>query len=444
MGAVRALTRPDPPSTPNPDDPRWRRAAPTPEQLRSDLLIAAVLFIGAVLDLALWQVVGLYDDPASGPVAVACLVATVLPLAFRRRWPSAVAVIVGMMFVITVSLQVSETLFINIALFMALYTVGAWESRRTVAFWVRAAVVTGMAVWLLVTIFQSVTDPDAIPGLSRAGAFSPMAAYLMSQVLTNMLYFSGAWYFGDHAWNAARDRARTRWRGRQLVTERRMVEEQAVSLERLRLARELHDAVAHHVSLMGVQAAAARVQLALDADGATRSLEQVEDSARAAIVELQGVLGTLREAGVAERPAPAVGSMTVEQLPTLVAQSTEAGVTATFQVIGDPQPLPPLLSLNLYRIAQEALTNTRKHAGEGARADVRLRYDDDAVELEVTDDGGGMSRRARLGGAGLGQVGMRERAAADGGTLVAGPRGRGGYLVRARVPLAAMRERDDR
>ncbi|NKY21280.1 sensor histidine kinase [Cellulomonas denverensis] len=441
---MRALTRPDPPSTPNPDDPRWRRAAPTPEQLRSDLLIAAVLFIGAVLDLALWQVVGLYDDPASGPVAVACLVATVLPLAFRRRWPSAVAVIVGMMFVITVSLQVSETLFINIALFMALYTVGAWESRRTVAFWVRAAVVTGMAVWLLVTIFQSVTDPDAIPGLSRAGAFSPMAAYLMSQVLTNMLYFSGAWYFGDHAWNAARDRARTRWRGRQLVTERRMVEEQAVSLERLRLARELHDAVAHHVSLMGVQAAAARVQLALDADGATRSLEQVEDSARAAIVELQGVLGTLREAGVAERPAPAVGSMTVEQLPTLVAQSTEAGVTATFQVIGDPQPLPPLLSLNLYRIAQEALTNTRKHAGEGARADVRLRYDDDAVELEVTDDGGGMSRRARLGGAGLGQVGMRERAAADGGTLVAGPRGRGGYLVRARVPLAAMRERDDR
>lgn len=441
---MRALTRPDPPSTPDPDDPRWCRAAPTREQLRSDLLIAAVLFIGSVLDLALWQVVGLYDDPASGPVAVACLVATVLPLAVRRRWPSAVAVIVGIMFVITVTLQVSETLFINIALFMALYTVGAWESRRTVAFWVRAVVVTGMAVWLLVTIFQSVTDPDAIPGLSRAGAFSPMAAYLMSQVLTNVLYFAGAWYFGDHAWNAARERARTRWRGEQLVTERRVVEEQAVSLERLRLARELHDAVAHHVSLMGVQAAAARVQLAADADGAARSLEQVEDSARAAIAELQGVLGTLREAGVAERPGPAVGSMTVEQLPTLVAQSTEAGVTATFQVIGDPQPLPPLLSLNLYRIAQEALTNTRKHAGEGARADVRLRYTDDAVELEVTDDGGGMSRRARLGGAGLGQIGMRERAAADGGTLVAGPRGRGGYLVRARVPLAAMRERDDR
>ncbi len=85
---------------------------------------------------------------------------------------------------------------------------------------------------------------------------------------------------------------------------------------------------------------------------------------------------------------------------------------------------------------------TDTHAGEGARADVRLRYSDDAVELEVTDDGGGLTRRARIGGAGLGQVGMRERVAADGGSLEAGPRGRGGYLVRARVPLATMRERD--
>jgi signal transduction histidine kinase len=432
------------PPTLNPDDPRWRRAALTQDQFRADLLIAAVLFVGAVLDLALWQVVGLYDEPASGPVAVACLVATIFPLAFRRRWPSLVAGICAVMFIVTASLQVSETLFVNIALFMSIYTVGAWETRRTRAFWVRAVVVTAMFLWLLVTIFQSVTDPDAIPGLSRAGAFSPMAAYLMSQVLTNILYFAGAWYFGDHAWNAARDRARTAWRGEQLVAERRVVEEQAVALERLRLARELHDAVAHHVSLMGVQAGAARVLLAADPAKAAEALEQVEDSARDAIRELQGVLGTLREAGAPVTSDAAVASLSVEQLPTLVDHSNEGGVRASFQVIGDPRPLPPLVSLNLYRIAQEALTNTRKHAGVGARADVRLRYAEDAVELEVTDDGGGLTRRARTGGSGLGQVGMRERAAADGGTLEAGPRGRGGYLVRARVPLATMRERDDR
>lgn len=444
MSCVRAPTPTEPLPGATPDDPRWRRAAPTQDQLRADVLIAIVLFIGAVLDLALWQVVGLYDDPASGPVAVVCLAATVVPLAVRRRRPSWVALVCAAMFVVTASLQVSETLFINIALFMALYTVGAWEPRRARAFWVRSVVVVGMFAWLLVTIFQSVTDPEAIPGLSRAGAFSPMAAYLMSQVLTNLLYFAGAWYFGDHAWNAARDRARTEWRGEQLVAERRVVEEQAVALERLRLARELHDAVAHHVSLMGVQAGAARVLLAADPDRAAASLEQVEESAREAIRELQGVLGTLREAGAPAASAQAVASMSVEQLPALTEQSTEAGVRATFQVIGEVRPLPPLVSLNLYRIAQEALTNTRKHAGEGARADVRLRYAEDAVELEVTDDGGGLSRRARVGGGGLGQVGMRERAAADGGSLEAGPRGRGGYLVRARVPLATMRERDDR
>ena len=426
-----------------PDDPRWRRPAPGPDSLRGDVLLAVVLFIGAVLDLALMQVVGLYEKPASGPVSVLCLALTVLPLAFRRRWPSWVAIVCAVMFVVTATLSVPETLFVNIALFMALYAVGAWESRRVWAFWVRSGVIVAMFVWLLVTIFQAVTDPEAIPGLSRAGAFSPMVAYLMSQVLTNILYFAGAWYFGEHAWIAARDRARTEWRGEQLVAERRVVEEQAVALERLRLARELHDAVAHHVSLMGVQAGAARVLLDIDPGQSAQALEQVEDSARDAIRELQGVLGTLREAG-APAGATAVASLSVSQLPELVEQSTEAGVSATFQVIGTERKLPPLVSLNLYRIAQEALTNTRKHAGEGARADVRLRYAEDAVELEVTDDGGGVTRRARIGGGGLGQLGMKERVAADGGSLEAGPRGRGGYLVRARVPLATMRERDDR
>lgn len=411
--------------------------------MRGDLLLAVVLFIGAVLDLALMQVVGLYEEPASGPVSVLCLALTVLPLAFRRRWPSWVAIVCAAMFVVTATLSVPETLFVNIALFMALYAVGAWEPRRAWAFWVRSGVIVAMFVWLLVTIFQAVTDPEAIPGLSRAGAFSPMVAYLMSQVLTNILYFAGAWYFGEHAWTAARDRARTEWRGEQLVAERRVVEEQAVALERLRLARELHDAVAHHVSLMGVQAGAARVLLDIDPSQSAQALEQVEDSARDAIRELQGVLGTLREAG-APAGAAAVASLSVSQLPELVEQSTESGVRATFQVIGTERKLPPLVSLNLYRIAQEALTNTRKHAGEGARADVRLRYAEDSVELEVTDDGGGITRRARIGGGGLGQLGMKERVAADGGSLEAGPRGRGGYLVRARVPLATMRERDDR
>lgn len=420
----------------DPDAPGWRRPPVTADQRRADVLLAAGLLVGGVLSLALGRTAGMYEHPAEGWVAVLLVLAVTAPLAVRRRWPAAVALVVAAAFVALAELRVPETLFANISLFMALYTVGAWDAHRLRALWVRAAVVVAMFVWLLVAMFQAVTDPDGIEGFSNAGAFSPLVAYLLIQLLTNILYFAGAWWFGEHAWNAARERARTAYRGRLLVGERRRVEEQAVAIERLRIARELHDAVAHHVSLMGVQAAAARTVLATDADAAAAALVQVEDSAREAVDELYGLLHTLREAGDVTETAPAVASLSVDRLPELVQHAADSGLDAAFQVVGDPVRVPPLTSLNLYRICQEALTNVRKHAGTGARVDVRLRYEDDAVELEVADDGTGGRRLARRSSGGLGLVGMRERVASDGGTLEAGARGRGGYLVRARVPLA--------
>ena len=125
------------------------------------------------------------------------------------------------------------------------------------------------------------------------------------------------------------------------------------------------------------------------------------------------------------------------RLPQLVEEAAASGLPTSFQVVGEPRALPPLVSLNLYRIAQEALTNTRKHAGPGARADVRLRYLPDAVEIEIADDGFG-ARGGVATGSGLGLLGMRERVVADGGSLHAGPRPRGGFLVRAHVPLAVV------
>ncbi|HEY0215412.1 MAG TPA: histidine kinase [Cellulomonas sp.] len=424
----------------DPDVPGWRRPPITADQRREDLLLAGGLLVGSLLSLAI--TVGMYDDPAPAWVAMLCLGAMTVPLAWRRRWPGPVAVVVAAVFIAAGLMHVSEQLFSNISLFVALYTVGAWEHRRAVAAWVRIAIVVAMFLWVLGSVFQAITDPDAIPGLSRAGAFSPLVSYLLVQVLTNILYFAGAYYFGDHAWAAARERARTAWRGRLLTAERRRAEEQAVAIERLRIARELHDAVAHHVSMMGVQAAAARTVLSADATAAAVALEHVEESAREAIRELHGVLGTLRAADPDPRDAEAgaaLASLTVEQIPVLVERSAEGGTPAQFQVVGEPVPLPPLVSLNLYRIAQEALTNARRHAGVGARVDVRLRYAAEVVELEVADDGAGV-RRGRMPSSGLGQVGMRERVAADGGTLEVGPRGRGGYLVRARVPLAGPRD----
>lgn len=431
------------PDAADPDLPGWRRAPVDREGLRSDALAAAGMFVGGLLSMALWRIAGLYDEPAAPWLSALTLALLTLPLALRRRWPAPVAVLVAVVFVVHVQTNVPETLFANIALFTALYTVGAWEHRRRLAHLVRGGIVVGMLVWLFIAIFMTTNDPDALPDLSRAGALSPLVAYLLIQLLTNILYFAGAYWFGERQWASARERARTLLRTRQLEAERRRVASQAVAIERLRLARELHDAVAHHVSMMGVQASAARALLDSDPAAARATLEHVEESAREAIGELQGILGTLRDEPV-ERPVDgddaAVGSLGVERLPDLAEATTAAGVPTTFQVVGDPVRLPPLLSLNLYRIAQEALTNTRKHAGAHARADVRLRYLADAVELEVTDDGGGRLRTARPLGTGLGLVGIRERVAADGGTLEARPRSRGGFLVRVRVPLDRREE----
>lgn len=420
----------------NPDAPGWRRAPVGQDGVRNDALMAVGLLIGGLLSLALWQTAGFYDEPAPGWVSLLCIAGTTLPLALRRRYPSAVAVVVGAVFIVLGVAKVPETLVANIALFTSLYTVGAWERDRRRATWVRAGIIVAMFTWLLIALFVTTSDPDSLPDFERAGAFSPLVAYLLIQLLTNVVYFAGAYWFGNHAWASARERARTLLRTLQLERERQRVAAQAVTLERLRLARELHDAVAHHVSLMGVQAAAARTLLGVDPARATDALEHVEASAREAIAELHGILGTLRDTpddgGGAGRDE-GVGSLDLTRLPALVEESRGAGVPTTFQVIGEPVRVPPLAALNLYRVAQEALTNVRKHAGPRATADVRLRYLADAVELEVTDDGTGV--RVPSDGGGLGLVGMRERVTSDGGTLVVGPRTRGGFLVRAHIPL---------
>jgi signal transduction histidine kinase len=186
---------------------------------------------------------------------------------------------------------------------------------------------------------------------------------------------------------------------------------------------------------MGVQAGASRVVLDHDPAAARAALASVEDTARTTLEELHRLLTTLREV----EPEGQVGAderdlVGVAQLPGLVEQSRASGVPTSLSVLGEPRPLPGLHSLNLYRIAQEALTNVRRHGGPTASADVRLRYLDDAVELEVANTGAsptssGVSR-------GLGQRGIRERVAACGGTVETGPRSRGGYLVRAHLPTA--------
>lgn len=416
--------------------PAWRRPSLTQSQRRVDAAVAVFLFLDSLLTMALMRAAQLYPEPGSPLVSVAALAGVTLPLAWRRRYPAAVLLLVSAAFVVVGEAMVPETVVTNIALFLALYSVGAWEGDRRRAALVRGAVVAVMFIWLLTSFFRVAVDPpDGEAVTIGPGALSPLAAYMLVQLLINVLYFAGAVWFGNHAWAAARDRALVDERAQQLQAERAVVEAQAVTIERLRLARELHDAVAHHVSLIGVQAAAGRTLLPVDPDRAAQAMERVEDAARDAITELHGLLGTLR--ADPDLDTEPVGSLGVDRIPDLVAEVESAGLAVTYQVIGGPVPLRPLASLNLYRIAQEALTNVRKHAGPGARADARLRYLTGAVELEIADDGAGRRRRStsRSDPGGLGIVGMRERVAADGGDLHLGPLREGGFLVRAQIPL---------
>ncbi|WP_029145324.1 sensor histidine kinase [Microbacterium luticocti] len=403
-----------------------------PRLQRQDAALAAAIGVGTVISAGLGAVAGLYGDrqaPMWAAVAYALVLAAAV--AMRRRFPGTVAVVTAAAFFAAGTWHVPELFVGTIAMFIGFYTVGAISPDRRRAAWIRIGITIGMFVWLLTATFVQATSPTD-DTLSQAGAFSPFVAYALLNILINALYFAGAYYFGERAWAAAAARRTLEERTAELEHERERTAAQAVALERLRIARELHDVVAHHVSLMGVQAGAARAVMTKDPDAAARTLAQVEASARDALGELRRLLQTLRSDSDTDAPS----TVGLAGLADLVAQATDAGLVATLTVIGEPRPAPDTVQVSLYRIAQEALTNARRHAGPGATADVRLRYGARGVELEVTNTG----RQVLRPGRGLGLVGMRERAAAVGGLLEARPREQGGFLVRVSVP---MRETTD-
>lgn len=426
----------------------WMRPRPTRDELRFDVGLALVMAFAATTTSLLYDRAGVYPETAPIWVWVLGLGLATLPLAVRRIWPVPVAIVVSIGFFVCGQFAVPELLIINIGLFIALYTIGAWEPRRALAAWSRVALSAAMVVWLVIALITASSDADALTDFSRSGIFSAFATYAVIQIITNLIYFSGAFFFGDRSWQAARAQAQLEAQGHELALERRTSAEQAVALDRIQIARELHDVVAHHVSVMGIQAAAARRLLERDPESgrerAQQALAVVEASAETAIAELRGLVGTLRAPEPIE-PASTVG---IAQLPALVAASHGAGVPTTLIIAGTPHPLPMLVDVALYRVAQEALTNVRKHAGRGAEATVRLRFEAEAVELEVSDTGiaqrlsadpGAGASRGPAGagsgpGSGLGLRGMRERAGAVGGTVEVARRERGGFLVRVRVP----------
>jgi len=217
----------------------------------------------------------------------------------------------------------------------------------------------------------------------------------------------------------------------ELRREREENARRAVLDERVRIARELHDVVAHHVSVMGVQAGAARRVMARRPDQAEEALSSIEASSRQAVVELHRLLGFLRR----EEHDDVLGPQPdLAQLPELIAQATRGDLAVGLSVEGEARPLPGTLELSVYRVIQEALTNALKHSG-GTTATVRVAYEAASLEVEVSDDGTGAAGATSGGGHGL--IGMRERVRLHGGHLRAGPDPVGGFVVHASFPLQA-------
>ncbi|QIZ99941.1 histidine kinase [Leifsonia sp. PS1209] len=413
----------------------WHRPAPDARGRRADVVLAVVLTAAMIGSVFLYQRTGMYGSSEAW-VSIVWAVASGAPLAVRRRWPEAVAICSAVAFWWGGEFRVGEYLFSNIALFIAVYTLGAWGRRRTLATVLRLAIIAAMFVWLFWNLIVTAGISSVVPELSREGTLSPYVAFGLIQIIINLLYFGGAYYFGDAAFRSARARHELETLTLELAEERERTQQQAIALERVRIARELHDVVAHHVSVMGVQAGAARLVLDRDPAAARSSLLNVESSARTAVDELRLLLGALRD----DQAAPAGDAATthgVDQLGELVDDAVCAGLPTRLHVIGSRRAVPATIGLCVYRVAQEALTNTRKHGGAGATAELRLRYTDDSLEVEASDTGLGAGRSATASGAGMGHLGMRERVASVGGSIEIGPRSRGGYLVRARFPLAA-------
>ena len=205
---------------------------------------------------------------------------------------------------------------------------------------------------------------------------------------------------------------------------------QAAAIERERLARELHDVVAHSVSVMTVQSTAARRVIAEDPRRAATALEAIERTGREAMAEMRRMVSVLRPGRGGEPLSPQPG---IDDLAALVEQMEAAGLQVQMHIEGEPRRVPAAVGLSAYRIVQEALTNTLKHAGP-VKADVLLRYAPGTIEIECSDGGaGGPDPAGENGGHGL--AGMRERATLLGGAVAAGPRPEGGFRVKARLPL---------
>ena len=368
-----------------------------------DLIVAAGLVVLGQVELWVGNVI-------TGPKAlVAPLVILIAgSVAVRRRWPlMVVSVVTISVAAIAIVAGSPDAVAVGVAYFCALYGLAVWTDTR--------GFLTGCGV-----VFGS-------NAVSALGPHRSWRDVLVWSVVSGIAMLIARRAVRDRQLRAEALAARAEL----LEREQELRAHEAVAEERARIARELHDLVAHNVSVMVVQAGAERHALG-DEQASTRdALTSIEQAGRQALAEARRLLGMLRRKGASEDLEP---QPSIDQIDLLVEQVARAGLQVKLEVEGEPGPLPAGVDLCAYRVVQEGLTNALKHAGP-AQTEVVLRYAPRSFEVEIRDDGRGSSDLSGEG-AGHGLIGMRERVTLYGGELKAGPREGGGFEIHAHLPLA--------
>ena len=384
-------------------------------------------------------------------IATGALCLMIAPLTVRRRFPIAVLVVSSVLFVVLsyAAPTIGYEATFQIAYFAALYAAVAWAPDRRALWVAMGCVVLAMFLWLTIT-YTMASSYSSLAQLEPApdGPVSPFIASVIYSAIINIAYFGGAIITGRSSWRSALARSRLVEQTEQIRNQSDELARRAVVDERMRIARELHDVVAHHVSVIGVQAGAARTVLTRNPDAASEALRSIEGSSRQAVSDMRSLLGVLRSETDTDRPsgdhrAPEPG---LADLAGLARAHRESGLAVDLSVVEDAGSLddiPGPLALSLFRTVQESLANVARHStASGARVAVRTGSATTVsgslararwVEVEVVDDG---QPRAESSGSGYGLRGIQERVLLHRGEAEVGPRRTGpGWRVRVRLPV---------
>jgi signal transduction histidine kinase len=379
---------------------------------RSDLLdtLLAVAFVGFVISVTATQIEPADSERPLDALAYALMVVAGGALALRRRFPVAVLAAVTIALVVYGARDYPGGP-VYVAVYAAIYTVASMMERRR-SFPLAVAAMVALSI---PGFFGGAGSDLGWIHLAYVG-FAAAAVFAGDAVRNRRAYLAGL-----------EERARYLEETRDEEARRRVVE------ERLRIARDLHDVVAHSIASINVQAGVAVHVIERNPEQARNALLAIKQTSKEALTELRATLGLLRQGGesLPRTPAPSL-----VQLDSLVATAARAGLPVDVSVRGEARPLSPAVEAAAYRIVQESLTNVVRHA-DATGATVSVAYGPESLEIEVLDDGTAANGADR--GEGHGITGMRERAAAVGGRVDAGPRPEGGYRVWARLPHEAAR-----